>query len=400
MQDKNIDIIQHKEIEKEINLREINILEYLKVILKYKWLIVIIVLVGCIGSFIYSRSLPKVYSASAYILQPHQAAARNIGGLLAQAGGMGGLAGMTGLGAISGGENIAYLWIAMMKNKTIVDNVVNRLDLMKVYNTQSKVAARSRVLGGFKALYEPDLSGIVSVTYVDADPKMAALIANAFVDELDKLNKSVAITAGKREKVFLENRLEEAKKELIEIEDIVTDFGKTKTLNVGSSAFAAMQRIGALTGQIMSKEIELKTMLSYSSTENNPDVQLLRAQINELKQKINELKLGGKDSDSYFIPATKVSDLKLENARLLRTFKLRERMYEMINAEYEMAKVEEAKDTPTVEVLSYAEAPESPSGPNTRMIIEVYTASSAFLGILLAFFIEYSYRYLKHRKDL
>ncbi|WDT80235.1 MAG: hypothetical protein MPW14_00015 [Candidatus Manganitrophus sp.] len=150
---------------------------------------------------------------------------------------------------------------------------------------------------------------IISITVEDKDPQRAALIASAFVEELDKVNKGVVMTSGGRMRTFVEKRLEEGKVELARIEEAVKTFQeKNGAVKLDDQSKAIIDAIGRVKGQLMAKEVELQTFLSYA-TSNNPQAEILKAQVDELRGSLRELEEGKKgnspESRSLFIPTTK-----------------------------------------------------------------------------------------------
>jgi uncharacterized protein involved in exopolysaccharide biosynthesis len=385
MQDKNLNIIQSKEMQ-IFQEDEINVLEYLKVIFKYKLMIFIIVTITCIVSIFYARSLPNIFTATTTILPPHKEGG---GGMFESK--LGSLGALLGMGQ-SGGTT--ELWIGLMKNDIVTDAVIKRLDFMNLYKikllSDAEGMLRRRIV-----VPTPEKDGIIKISIDDTDPKMAALLANTFVEELDKCNKQLNITSSRRTRIFLEGRLKDAKKELDQAEESVKYFEENnKAINLAAQSMSAVQRVGGLSLKYMEKEAELQTLLSYT-TENNPQAQILMSQISGLKQQMKELQKGGKDKDLYDIPTSVIPDLKLQYLRLLRISKVQESVYELLTGQYEAARIQEAKDTPTVQVLTEARVPERKSKPNRTMIVLVGTFSAFIFAVFLAFLLAY----LKRDKD-
>lgn len=389
MQDKNLNIYAFAIQSKEMQIfqeDEINVLEYLKVIFKYKLMIFIIVTITCIVSIFYARSLPNIFTATTTILPPQKEGG---GGMFESK--LGSLGALLGMGQ-SGGTT--ELWIGLMKNDIVTDAVIKRLDFMNLYKIKLLSDAEG-MLRGRIVVPTPEKDGIIKISIDDTDPKMAALLANTFVEELDKCNKQLKITSSRRTRIFLEGRLKDAKKELDQAEESVKYFEENnKAINLAAQSMSAVQRVGGLSLKYMEKEAELQTLLSYT-TENNPQAQILMSQISGLKQQMKELQKGGKDKDLYDIPTSVIPDLKLQYLRLLRISKVQESVYELLTGQYEAARIQEAKDTPTVQVLTEARVPERKSKPNRTMIVLVGTFSAFIFAVFLAFLLAY----LKRDKD-
>lgn len=366
---------------------EINLLDYWRVLVNHKGLIGLIVTVAIVTSIIYSLLLPKIYAAKTSILPPQQEGSSSLGIISQLPSGLGGLA-----GGFLGAKSPADLWVGILKSQTVMDAIVNRFDLMKSFETKTLEDARKSLTGMVKITKSKE--DIISITVEDKDPNRAAALASAFVEELDKVNKNIVMTSGGRMRAFVEKRLKEAKDELTRKEEELKEFQeKNRAVKLDDQSKAIIVAIGAVKGQLMAKEVELQTFLSYA-TPNNPQAEILKTQTEELKERLRELEEGKRIPDNpspkdIFIPASKIPDLALQYARLLRDGKVQGTLYEFLTQQYEMARIQEAKDSPTVQVLDVAKVPEKRIKPKRRQIVLLSTFTAAFLAIFLVFFLEY-----------
>ncbi len=368
------------------NEDEINLLDYWRVLVKRKLLIGIIVGIAIVGSIIYSLTLPPIYASTASIFPPQQE------------GGMAGIASQLpgGLGVLAGGflgvSTPVDQWMAILKSEAVKDAIINRFDLKKVLKSLTMDDARK----DFGAMMKVSKSkeGIVSITVEDEDPKRAAVLANAIVEELDRINKGIVTTSGRRMRVFVEERLIGARDELKTSEEAIKAFQeKNRALKLDDQSKAVIEAMGAVKGQLMAKEVELQTLLSYA-TANNPQAQILSTQVKELRERLRELEEGKINPDNssqkdVFIPTAKIPNLSLQYVRLLRDAKVQQTLYELLTQQYEMARIQEAKDTATIQVLDEAKVPERRIRPRRRQIVMTATITAVFLGVLLSFFMEY-----------
>lgn len=365
---------------------EINLLDCWRVLVKRKLVIGLIVAVAIVASVIYALTLPPIYASTASILPPQQEGGG--AGIISQlSGGLGGLA-----GSFLGVQTPASQWMAILKSRTIKDTIIQRFDLMKAFKAKTKEGAIKTLDGMVKISKSKE--EVLSITVEDKNPKRAAALANAFVEELDRVNKGMVTTSGRRMRVFIEKRLNEAKIELTKAEESMKAFQEgNRAVKLDDQSRAIIEAIGIVKGQLMAKEVELQTMLSYA-TPSNPQAEILKTQVEELTEKLRELGEGKKrpgnpSSQDIFIPTAKIPDLALQYARLLREAKVQQTLYELLTQQYEMARIQEAKDTPTVQVLDEAKVPELKSKPNKRLIVMLSTITAGFLAIFLAFFLEY-----------
>jgi len=366
---------------------EINLLDYWRVLVKRKLIIGLIVAIAIIASVIYALTLPPIYASTASILPPQQEGG-GAGGIISQlSGGLGGLA-----GSFLGVQTPAGQWMAILKSRTIKDTIIQRFGLMKIFEAKTMEEAITTLDGMVKISKSKE--EVISITVEDKDPKKAAALANAFVEELDRVNKGMVTTSGRRMRVFIEKRLNEAKIELTKAEELMKAFQEgNRAVKLDDQSRAIIEAIGIVKGQLMAKEVELQTMLSYA-TSNNPQAEILKTQVEELTEKLRELGEGKKrpgnpSSHDIFIPTAKIPDLALQYARLLREAKIQQTLYELLTQQYEMARIQEAKDTPTVQVLDEAKVPELKSKPSKRQIVMLSTITAGFFAIFLAFFLEY-----------
>jgi uncharacterized protein involved in exopolysaccharide biosynthesis len=228
-------------------------------------------------------------------------------------------------------------------------------------------------------------------------------MANAFVEELDRINKNVVMSSGRRTRIFVEKRLEEAKMKLVESEESLKEFQeKYKAIKLDDQSTAIIDAIGQVKGQLMAKEVELQTLLSFA-TSNNPQVEMLRAEVKALKERLNELEEGSNLKTSgqpdFFIPTSKMPDLGLRYARLLRDFKIHETIFELLTQQYEMARVQEVRDSPTVQVLDIAKVAEKRAKPKRRLMVMLSVFLAVFLSVFFAFFLEYLENIKKEEKN-
>ncbi|MBI4715123.1 MAG: hypothetical protein HY760_04170 [Nitrospirae bacterium] len=220
----------------------------------------------------------------------------------------------------------------------------------------------------------------------------AAEMANAFVEELDRINREVVMTSGGRTRVFLDRRIAEAKGELAKAETGVKVFQETNgAIKLDDQSKAIIEAIGTLKGQIIAREVELQTLLSYT-TPSNPKAQILKKGVEELNTKLRELESGkglpAGDSRDVFIPTAKLPGVGLQYARLLRDVTVQETLYQLLTQQYEVARVQEAKDSPIVQVLDVAKVPEKKAKPKRTLMVAIATAAATGMAIFIAFILE------------
>ena len=202
------------------------------------------------------------------------------------------------------------------------------------------------------------------------------------------LNVRLNLTSSGRERVFLENRLALVKGNLTKAEDALKDFQeKNKAIRIDDQATAIIDAISQLKAQLASNEVELGVHLSYQ-TEQNYEIKALREGIAQIKEQIRKLEqtpLGKKFSEDIFVPTSEVPELGLQYARLLRNFKIQENLFEMLTKQYEAAKISEARETSTLQVLDEAVPPDKKSRPKRGLIVFLATVAAGFAAVLAVF---------------
>ena len=368
------------QIEPQGSEQEINLLELLQVIVRRKGFILIFCTAAVILSVLYSLSLKNIYTATAKLLPPQKESGGGLSALLSQAGGLAGLAG-GGMG--SGGASDLYLGI--LKSRSVADAVVKRLDLQKEFKTKTLEDARRTLDGVVK--FQTGKDGIISISADYKDPVKAALLANTFVAELSRRSVQLNLTKVSSEREFLEKRLEVVKQDLSNAEnDMKTFQEKYKTIKADSQATVAIEGIAKLKAELVSKEVQLAT-LRNTMTDENSQVKSLLAAIAKIKSQLGAMTGGG---GSDVIPSVgSMPGLGLEYARKLREFKIQEAIFEQLSKQYEVAKLNEAKDSSSLQVLDEAVVPLYKSKPKRSSIVILATLTAFFISIFIIFIQEY-----------
>lgn len=354
---------------------EINLLDLAIVLAKHKWLVLGLPFAAAILAAIYSLLLPNIYTASTKILPPqqNQSAAAS---MLAQLGGLGGIAG----GAL-GIKNPNDLYIGMLKSRTVADNLIQRFDLNNVFEQKLQSGTRTILEGMTKIVSGKD--GIIAIEVDDKDPKRAAVLANAYVDELYKLTSVLAVTEASQRRLFFERQLARAKDNLAKAEvsakQALQHGGLVQVEGQGRAMIEAAAR---LRGQITVKEVQIGAMRAFA-TERNPE--LLASQQELQVMKLELAKMEGAGGTKVRENGTVNNSQGIDNLSLLRDVKYYETIYELLAKQYELAKLDEAKDSAIIQVLDKAIEPEHKSKPNRRTIVLLTAAVAGFIAVLLAF---------------
>ncbi|MCK9389353.1 MAG: Wzz/FepE/Etk N-terminal domain-containing protein [Sulfuritalea sp.] len=355
---------------------EISLLDLAIVLAKQKALIIGLPVVVAVLAVIVALQMTPQFTATTKILAPEKAQ-----GAAALAAQLGGLAGVGGVAA--GLRNPNDLYIAMLKSRTVQDAMIKRFDLMNLWNIKLQSSARKN-LGGVSTI-TAGKDSIITIEVTDEDPKRAAEMANAYVDELYKLTKSIATTEAGRRRLFFEHQLQQAKDNLAKAEMAAKQgLEKGGIVKVDDQGRTIVETTARLRGQITVKEVQIGAMESYAAPAN-PEMRMAQQELAVLKR---ELARAEGESAGKNTPANGGNTRGFENLNLLRDLKYYETIYELLARQFELAKIDEAKDSAIIQVMDAALPPDSKSKPKRAQIVMLATLASGFVAVLLAFVIE------------
>jgi uncharacterized protein involved in exopolysaccharide biosynthesis len=344
--------------------------------------------IGLAASTLFALLLPKRYTATTQLMPPDTQSQSTAG--MAMIAAMTAKAGASALGPLAGDllglKSSGALFIGVLRSQTSQDRLIEQFDLKNVYGTRLVMDARIK-LDENTSVSEDRKSGIITINVTDRSPQRAAAIATAYVDQLNMLVTELSTSAAHRERVFLEERLKAVKLDLDEASNQLAQFSsKNNTLDIQQEGKAMLDVAANLAGQMVAAQSQLEG-LRQIYTDNNPRVQSLNARVGELRRQLD--KLGGAKLDplvattipgSGDMPYPTIRNLPLlgvKYADYYRHTKIQETVYELLTEQYELAKVQEAKETPSVKVLDPAGIPEKKSFPPRLLIMA--------LGTFLAF---------------
>jgi uncharacterized protein involved in exopolysaccharide biosynthesis len=335
---------------------ESGILETLVVVARRKKFVLLLPLaVGMVAAAI-SVALPNVYKAGARLLPPQQQSTGMA--LLSQLGGGAGLA-----ASVAGLKNPNDLYVAMLKSRTIADRLITRFDLKTVYETNSPEEARTELANNTSVLSGKD--GLIVIEVEDHDKKRVALIANAYVDELLSLTKTLAVTGAGQRRMFFEKELEAAKNNLAKAEmALKQSLDSGGVTSVDAESRAVIERLARLRAEVSAKVIQLGAMRAFV-TEANPEFVRVSEELKSLRNELTRLENGNGN------PALNVAQTPegLQSIKILRDVKYYQMLYELLSKQYEFARLEEAKDPSLIQVLDSAIEPERKVKPRRAFIV-------------------------------
>jgi len=344
---------------------------------------------GMVLSVVVAFLIPKRYDVVTRLMPPDQQGGGGMA-LLSM------LSGKTGpnvsalAGDLLGVKSAGSLFVGVLRSATVADRLIDRFELRKAYGAKYQDDVR-KALAAHSDITEDKRSGVISIEVRDRDSNRAAAIAAAYVEELDRLMAQLNTGAAHRERVFLEDRLQKVSSQLEKNEKEFGEFAsKNSTIDVREQGKAMMDAAAAVAGQLIAAQSELEGLRQIYS-DNNVRVRSINARIQALEKRMTELNRGtetGKngnlakgDFEQLFPSIRKLPLLGITYADLYRQTKVQEVVFEVLTQQYELAKVQEAKETPVVRVLDPAKVPDHKAFPSRLLIILMGICASLVAGV-------------------
>jgi tyrosine-protein kinase Etk/Wzc len=364
---------------------EISLLDLLIILARRKWLIFKIAAVCGVVALVVSLFLPKTYKATATVLPPQQGSSLS-STVMSQLGGLGSIGAIAG--SSMGLKSPNDMYVAMFKSRTVEDAMIQRFGLMADYNLKHISDAR-KAFEKHATVESGTKDTLLHISVEDSDPNRAAEMANAYIDEYRKLSQHLAIGEAGQRRLFFEQQLEQAKDNLANAEEALKETEqKTGMIQLDSQARALIETAAGIRAQITAKEVQLQAMHTYATGQNS-DVIQAQQELDSLRTQLAKLGSNADDSsDGLLVPKGKVPQAGLEYVRKLRDVKYYEAIFEILARQFEVAKLDEAKEGALIQVIDPAVVPDYKSSPKRGLIIIVATAIGFFIGIFAAFFKE------------
>lgn len=342
-------------------------------------LLMLAAVAGLVMATVMAFLIPNRYTSTAELMPPDQSTgsgAAMLASLTGQAG-----AGLAGLAESALGiKTNGALFVGILKSDTVQDDVIHKLKLQKVYGTRYLEDAR-KALAAHTDISEDQKSGLISISVTDHDPRRAAAMAQEYVNELNWVVTHLSTSSAHRERVFLDERLKQVKANLEEAEKKFSQFASQKgAIDVPNQGKAMVTAAATLQGQLIAAESELQG-LRQIYTNNDVQVRAVQARVNQMRNSLR--KIAGKNADAnssagnLFPSISQLPILGVTYADLLRQTKVDETVFATLTQEDELAKVQEAKEVPSVKVLDPPLVPQRKSYPPHMLIM--------LLGGFLAF---------------
>jgi len=274
------------------------------------------------------------------------------------------------LGPVGAGVAPGTIYIEMLKSRTVCERVIQEFDLMKRYKASRIEEAIDGLHGhlGFTLLD----NGLLIMTLEDRDPQRAADMANRMVELLDETTRTLKETRAGRTRDFVHRQLQEREIMLAAAEDSLKRFQQDhNAVDLDEQLSSAMDIVTSLSSRAIALETELQIMAHYTST-SSEEYQRKQTEYNEVVGQLRKMKSSHNSADqdvrSYIPTLQEVPELALQYLRLRREVEVQNTVFTMLTNEYEKARIEEARDTPVVQVLDHAQKPNLRSKPKRKIL--------------------------------
>jgi uncharacterized protein involved in exopolysaccharide biosynthesis len=352
--------------------------------------------IGLLVSTVIAFLIPKRFESTARLMPPDQGSSGMGMALLAASSKIGSDSG-SGLGAMAGDllglKNSSDLFIGILQSRTVQDDLINKFELKKIYWDKRMEDARDD-LNKRTSLSADRKTGIITISAVDNSPTRAAAMAGEYLNELNRVVTVLNTSSAHRERVFLEERLSQVKQDLEAAEKGFSEFAtKNTALDIPAQGKAMIEGLGTLEGQYIAAQTELEGLKQLYS-DRNVRVRSTEARVQELRRQLDKI-LGSKangatatagpDLESSYPSIRELPALGVSYADLYRNTKIQEAVFQTLTQEFELAKVQEAKETPSIKVLDPPNVPEKKSFPPRLPIMMLGTILAMMISTIWVF---------------
>ena len=372
--------------------QEIHLLDYFEILVRYRWFVVRNFFITVLVVALISLVLPKKYVAVATLMPPQEQSKSSMESLLAEVS-------VPGLPLPMTSSSSSDVMVEILKSRSVGERVLLRTfkcgdDSLPLYKCLKFPSVQVGLLKMKKKVkFNSSQQGLISIAVELGDRQLAADVANAYVEELDRINQEKSVSRAKNSRIYLESQLQQTQKKLSEATRKLADFrAKYKAVSLEEQMKVAIQTAGELKGQMIAKEVQIGVMLQTMKPQN-PLVIRAQKELEELRRRYYELQdgvTGNKARESeFYLPFDQVPEIGLQLAELTREAKVQETVWELLNQQYYQAKIQEARDTPTIQVLDPAVPPIVRSSPKRKLLVIVFGALSLLVSIVWIYAKEY-----------
>ena len=352
-------------------------------------------------SLLFAFTLPKRYKSSAQIMPPSNPSMGTA--MLAALAGRA-LGGMNGLGSLAGsllgGNNSTALFINLLRSGTIADRLIDSFHLQSVYHTRYRVDT-AKHLGRETTISDDKKSGVITITVEDTDPRRARDLAQGYLDELNLMVNRTSISSARQERIFIEKRLQKVKADLEQAQQQMSEFSSTHaTIDIKEQTRAMVDAASKLQAQMILEQSNLDSLRQMYG-DGNVRVRAIQARIGALRNQLakisgssaplpvdestqaSDARSIGSGGSELYPPLRQLPRLAVPYADLYRQVQVQETVFELLTQQYELARIQEAKDVPVVSVIDSPGIPEKKSFPPRLLLTALLTLISTSIAAAL-----------------
>ena len=359
---------------------EINLLDVFIALGQEKLTVIVVTVLAALAGVVISLTTPPTYVARTSIMPTQQGGASALAGLS-------GLAGLAGLSGMSGAvKSSDPMYIAFMRSQSVQMALIDQLKLKERFGSKNLEEARMSLTNRVTIASDKS-SGLLVIDAQDGDAEFAAQLANQHVHELQVILSRLAVTEAQQRRLYYEQQIAKTKKTLDEVEVRFKEAQQKAGIQVTSMLVDSAIGLWASThAQIIAKEQQLQ-MLGQFATSQNPEMHRLKTEIAVLRTQISQYEKGNQQNGGQEKGTLKIkvmSPVQQDAAQAYRDLKIQETLLDGFERQLEVAKIDEAKEGPAVQVLDVARAPEIRAQPQRRKMVAVYTVTGLVIGLVLA----------------
>jgi tyrosine-protein kinase Etk/Wzc len=389
-----------------------NFFEFVTVTIKYRWFLFFFILIITASAILFALLSPKWYKSTTSVLPAEKtdflSAMSGVSSLIKNFSPSKGLSALTG-------PTETDKYIAILKSSSVLDDVIRTFELKKIYDLEDSYSEKiyKKLMSNLEI--EVQEEGNLTVSVYDKNPQRAADIANFMVSKLNEISTRLSSTNAKANRIFIERRYFQNKKDIDSLENKMKDFqNKYGVTAVPEQIEATLKSMSEIYVNLYKAEIQYNILLQ-SLGSDHPSTQNAKIEYDELNKKINDLNKGQDKSQQdvkLLIPMKLAPDLANKYLKIYQELKIQYSILEFVTPLYEQAKIEEIRNTPTVLILDKAAPADHKAKPKATIFAAISFTASIILGFFIIFLIElikkmkiveptkYNYIIQQLRKDL
>jgi uncharacterized protein involved in exopolysaccharide biosynthesis len=339
--------------------------------------------------------IPKSYKATASIMPPDQqgSGATLLAALVGRSGGLGGLGSLAG--GLLGGHPTTALYVSLLESGTVSGHLIDKFHLQRVYHTRYRFTTAKR-LAHLTSITDDKKSGVITIAVEDTDRVRARDMAQAYLDELNNLLTQTSTSSAHQERVFIENRLHSVGADLEQAQLALSEFSsKNSTIDIKEQTRGLVDAGARVQGELLVAQSGLQSLRQIYG-DGNVRVRETQARIAALQHDLKDMTGSSaplaaddasvdhgipdaEDKGELYPPLRQIPRLAVPYADLYRRVRVQETVCELLTQQYEMARIEEAKDIPVVSVIDPPGVPEKKSFP-PRILLTLLLTFLAFVA--------------------